>query len=68
MGVAVADMVKNPLFLGIVALVEKQYLCSPKRNSIFDNFTIYNFTNYNFTIINSKLSNLNSKLNKRYLI
>ena len=57
MGVAVADMVKNPLFLGIVALVEKQYLCSPKRNSIFDNFTIYNFT-----IINSKLSNLNSKL------
>ena len=29
----------------------------PQRTSIFDNFTIYNFT-----IINSKLSNLNSKL------
>ena len=67
MGVAVADMVKNPLFLGIVALVEKQYLCSPKRTSIFDNFTIYNFTIYNFTIynftiINSKLSILNCQL------
>ena len=64
MGVAVADMVKKSLFLGIVALAEKQYLCSRKRTSIFYNFTNYNFTNYNFTIynftiINSKLSTLN---------
>ena len=34
---------ENPLFLGIVALVEKQYLCIPKEPLIFDNFTIYNY-------------------------
>ena len=56
MGVAVADMVKNPLFLGIVALAEKQYLCSPKEPLYL---TILQFTIYNFTIINSKLSTLN---------
>ena len=56
---------ENPLFLGIVALVEKQYLCNPKEPLYL---TILQFTIYNFTIINSKLSNLNSKLNKRYLI
>ena len=40
---------ENSLFLGIVALVEKQYLCSPKEH-------LY------FTIINSKLSTLNFQL------
>ena len=42
---------ENPLFLGIVALVEKQYLCTPKEH-------LY-LTIYNFTIINSKLSTPN---------
>lgn len=64
MGVAVADMVKNSLFLGIVALAEKQYLCNPKEHLYLTilQFTILQFTIYNFTIINSKLLILNCQL------
>ena len=64
MGVAVADMVKKSLFLGIVALVEKQYLCSPKEPLYLTiyNFTILQFTILQFTIISSKLSILNYQL------
>ena len=44
---------ENPLFLGIVALVEKQYLCSPKEPLYLTilQFTILQFTILQFTIL-----------------
>ena len=43
---------ENPLFLGIVALVEKQYLCSPKEPLYL---TILQFTILQLSTLNCQL-------------